>query len=366
MAKNRYCLFVRNKDNDTVKLISLSEFDIYNEGDKTPHSSNSLENIDVFTMSFNTSSDLATYLVEHNIIESYNVDIFVVSRRGDNIEYYEALYASDKLSSNVMMLALSKRDGREADGFKHTDFILDLFGRMMINNTDFYKFVVAKYNKIYSKYISYFYGCSNESMAYNVKFRDGAWARSSYPLVRNIVLAFNEFDKLKKSENIVYSAKEKSLALENRRNKCIDDISIYSDKYYADGQLSLFITNDINVNKLDAITNFLKDVSYDMFSVESNKISFNLDSFNVSDIDKFRFNSIDYNVITFMFLIATYNLFECNPNVDDKISQLNCEMLTYLQNNPNILNKTFALINLYKGYCTRFKKSSSYIKKDSV
>ena len=74
------------------------------------HPKNSLEEIDIFTTSYEKEEDVVKYLVNANRLDSYDNELFIVSRSGDKYDYMENLYNDCPMKSEIIKLALVKEN----------------------------------------------------------------------------------------------------------------------------------------------------------------------------------------------------------------------------------------------------------------
>ena len=350
MGKNRYNLFGRDKDTNEVKLIPLSDYDIYKFGTDVRRKDNNLEAIDYMTLIYNNQEELVYYLVSTGRLDNYNTELFIVSRNGNNINYLENVYSNFELASELTRVSEEKLKG--LPNSYSNDAILDRFAFMMINDREFRKFIESRYHKVYSKYVDYFYGCYNTSDAYNVKYNNSVWARGSYPLLRNIVEAINRYEKIKdRSNNIVDSALYYEIGLSSLRDKSAGDISIYTDKGCGEGQLSLFMNNEES-NKAFEVADFLYQIDTDSFILENDKIIFNKDKFDCSDMELRQLNNLDSRLLRLLYLFLITKKF----NEIDGYSELTVNNITttvianiqkLLTENENLLNRAHAFCLLY-------------------
>ena len=349
MGKNRYFLLGRDKDNNKIKTISLSDNEVFNSGDTTRKVDNSLEKIDYFTLYFKNQDDLIIHLVNTGKLDNYNTEVFIACRNGDSISYLENVYSSSVMSNELKKFSLEK--AKDMQSSFSNDEILDRFAFMMVNDGSFRRFIEYKYHKVYSKYIDYFRGCYTTDDAYKVKFRDTGWARNSYPLIRNIVEAMNRFEIIKeKGEAMSKSAFEYEVDLNARRNVGLDEISIYTEKGYGEGQLNLFI-DDEEINSSE-VTNFLYQIDTDSFVLDNDEVVFNKEKFNCSDIEYRELNNLDVRVLRLIYLFLTTKKFN-KGNHYDELSLYNVQssilfnIQKLLDKNKNVLNNVYAFCQLY-------------------
>lgn len=350
MARNRYYLFGRDKDTNVVKVIPVSDCDVYGFGTDTRRLDNSLEEIDFMTLRHNSQEKLVYYLVCCGRLDNYNTDLFIVCRNGDKIHYLENVYSNSDESMQLKRFGEEKLKGI-LDYFSNYR-ILDDFAYRMINDKKFYRFIESKYHNVYLKYVNYFKDCYNLGDAYQMKFKDSSWAVNSYSLIRNVVEAMNRYDKIKDIGGSIYNvALDYQVDLNSVRDMNKDDISIYTSKGYEDGQLNLFINNEES-NKALEVVDFLSKLDTDSFVLKNDKVVFNRDKFDCSDLEYKQLNNLDYRLLRliYMFLITKkFNEFDgyselTNNNITVSIVN-NIQHL--LNEGENVLNNTYAFCLLY-------------------
>ena len=190
----------------------------------------SLEEIDSYTTHFKNEVVLEKGLNKIHTISLHGVDFFIVHQNNKKLQKYEVLYEDNDRIRKI------------ADDFDNNsemiDAILDSFAWDMTKKPLLYEQVVTGRTGIYSKYVKYF--ISNRSKPSTIKYRDGGWARESYPLIRNIVEATS-----RKTYNY-------SLICDKMYRDLLDeDLKIKTDSKYNPDQLSLFDNYLFDPNKLD-------------------------------------------------------------------------------------------------------------------
>ena len=366
MAKNRYYLFGRDRDDNKVKAISLSEYDIYGSGNDIKVLDNSLEAIDYMTLRYRNQEELIDYLVSTGRIDNYNTELFIVSRNSKNINYLENIYSNSVFFRDLKKVTLWKLKHFPV-GFAN-DEILDRFSSMMINDEEFRRFIFSKYHKVYTRYIEQFVDCDNIDTAKNIKYRNTGWARESYPLLRNIVEAINRYNYFKDKGDLITSALYYEVDSNSVRNMSVGDISIYTDKGYGEGQLNLFIENS-EPDKIMIVSDSISRLDSDSFLIdEDNKIIFNRNKFKCSDVDYRRLNGLDQKLLRLIYMYLTTKRFcdedgckestnnDTSDNIFGNINKL-------LSEDENILNRAYAFCLLYNRINDNKKNIKRYAKK---
>lgn len=282
MAKNRYFLVSRDLMSNEVVLVPFCMDEIFGDGDKLSHSENSLNSIDLFTTKFHDKSELIVYLYNKGIINSYDCDIFIASRNGDNINTMECVYGSCYFNKELQSIALNKKNGR--DDVKNICHIFDEFSRRMYFEDDFHTFVTYGFTDIYPKFIDYYKECSELNEMFGCKLRGNSWAMKSYHLIHNIVSAYSLFKK-RNSRMFVDGVYDKE-KLDRERHECFSDIESLTNDNYVDGQFSLF-GNKKEVDKKDYILSSLDNLKVEAFC-EDNGTTFNKDFFMRYEGEAFR------------------------------------------------------------------------------
>ena len=360
MSKNRYYLFGRDRDNNKVKAISLSEYDIYGSGNDIKVLDNSLEAIDYMTLRYRNQDELIDYLVSTGGIDNYNTEFFIVSRNSKGINYLENIYSNSVLFRELKKVALWKLKNFPV-GFAN-DEILDRFASMMINDEEFRKFIFSRYHKVYSKYIEQFIYCDKLDTAKNIKYRNTGWARESYPLLRNIVEAINRYNYLKNNGNFITSALYYEVDSNSVRDMSIGDISIYTDKGYSEGQLNLFL-EDNKPDKVMTVSDSISKFDFDSFILNDDKIIvFNRDKFKCSDVDYRRLNNLDQSLLRLIYMYLTTKNFCEEDGCKELTSNILCNINKLLSEDENVLNRAYAFCLLYSRLSDNKNNSKTYKK----
>ena len=225
MSKSDYYLVVQNKRK--FKIIKMEELGFFKTKKR-------LEEIDCFTLMFNTLEDMNLYLFKKGLINSINNDIFIIKRYGDNIIYLEPIYNS-KLNIQMEEINKYKRNNWEiprSDSY----YIINKFICRMYYDEEFYNSVISGKTNIYKSFYSLFDYTPTSIESYKEIVDDCKWSNKSYYLIRNI------YEALNRHINYLY---------ENNRRNIINNLYEVTDKNYEDGQLRLFDYKDLinNQNK---------------------------------------------------------------------------------------------------------------------
>ena len=313
--KNKYYLLARDLNDNNIKLIK----------------SGSIENIDKYTMD-TTNNKLILDLLYDGTINSIDQDIFIVKRKGNNIEYLEPIY-----NNTYYKQSLEKAINKEDSGYYK---IINEFIRIMKNNSIYYKYVCLNLTDIYKKFFDYFRNIELDlDLLYKQKFNDGRWALKSYPLIRNIVESFNRYSRFDNGD-VINNISNYNKRIKKEREENLQAIKIVTDKDYINGQLDFF--NLIRYDEIDysEIDTLIDKLDEELFNNNS-KYKYYIDSI-INDLDK---ETVDL-------------LHEYSKNKDENIKK----RIIMKQN-----NKVFLLLKLYNDYINSKgdKYGYSYRKKDS-
>lgn len=310
--KNSYSLVIRDTNSNDIKLIKKS----------------TLEEIDKYTIS-KSKEEIILDLLQDKKIDSINQDIFIVKRKGNNINYLEPIY-NNTYYKNSLIKAINKDKTGNIN-------ILNDFIKNMKNNVTYYKFVNLNLTDIYKKFYDYFrFREMDLDILIRQKYNDGKWAITSYPLARNIVESFNRYNMLNNG-NIIDNAYNYSKNITNERNKCKNAIYIITDKEYIDGQLDFFNIvryNDSDNNILE-IDTLLNNINIDTFKIDNKEIIINSNNEYNYYLDII-IKRIDNELLKLIYIYS--------KNKDEKTKK---EILKRISSNNN---EVFLLLKLYNEY----------------
>ena len=360
MEKNRYFLFGRDKGTNKVRLIPLSDFDIYGKGSQEKRNENFLEAIDHMTLNHQTEEGTVGYLVNRNRLDNYNSELFIVCRNGNNINFFECIYNGSRHSYLLRKVTEQRLiEGTWDDGEKYR--ILDKFAYLMVKNSKFYDFIKSKYHNVYSKYVDYFNFGFTYKQASDVIFNDSCWAKDSYPLIRNIVEAITRFYSLK--SDVVSSAFEYVEKHNLPREKSLGDIMLYTDKEYSEEQLSLF-NNDDKAEKMSLIMDFMEKMDYKIFNFELGEVSVNTNNIECSDIHKRLLSSLNITLMRKLYLYVIYKAYsERDSLYKSEVDIIAAEIIALLESNDVIFNQFYAFCLLYLRI-NSYEYKKQYVKKN--
>lgn len=366
MGKNKYFLFARDKDNNKITLISLSNNDISGKGDDFKAPSNSLANIDRMTLRFKNQEDLILNLVNDGRINNYNSDIFIAVKNGEDISYLENIYCDYSLSYKLRNFLNNVSDSSFVSS---SNDVLDVFAYMMFNDGLFKRFIESKYHNVYSKYVDYFKDCYGIDDAYEVKSRESSWAEKSYSLIRNIVEAISRYYTINKDGNIVKSAAEYQELLLYPRDRCMGDLAVYTDNGYYSGQINLFIEEN-DVDKLEYVINYIDQIDCDTLVLNDDNVEFNKNLIECSDLEYQQLNNIDNKLVNYLYLYLVSKKFNKNEDNSDEFTSISNKVkeniYKMLETDEKELNKTYAFCLLHKKIINRQEKTKVYKKQKEI
>ena len=352
LTSNRYYLFGRDKLNNKIISIPLSIYDIFNRNSSLHCSYSTLEELDFFTTKFDTCDDLLNYLIKNGKIDHYDIDLFIVSRRGNNCSYLECIYRNHIGAIDLRRLGFSNNYD-----FRNTDFIdktIDNFSLKMVNDISFYQMIMAKGGHLYKKFLNYFVGINDDFDYKSVKYKDGSWARKSYPLIRNIVWNMN--NRLVNYDYTEYMDKR-------RLNE--GTIMDLTDKNYQIGQYSMFDEEVVEIDKLKFILDNIDSFNINTFINHDGNFIINNKDINSECFSKTRF--LDNNVIKLLYYYNYYKneLSLGNSEYLERMNGIVDTLKNYLISNLESLNVTYAFILLYNKYNDKKKcdKNEGYQKR---
>ncbi len=183
--KTLYFLIARDRDSNHIEVIPVKE----DWGD-------SLENIDLFTTTFEKEQDLTNYFIETGEIHSINTDFFIAHRALDEnnqsvLKLEEVLWHED---SKIKDIAKAASSGDITKAREAAQLLINAFCNRMKQDSSFYDRMIYQDTNLYPKFIRYFLDRKDQD-TYDVKYKDGAWTQKSYPLLRNIIYNLNHEKK---------------------------------------------------------------------------------------------------------------------------------------------------------------------------
>ncbi len=369
MKKNNYFLVARNRDTNTFKILR-----VYGER------GSQLEKIDYATSKFKSSDELIKLLFEKERIDSLNTDLFIAYKGNKKeMKYLEVIYNSKDDRVQDLRNALVFSSNKNLSKSEEAKRIVDKFCQKMEYNSEFYNFIMNENTNLYSKFIKYFkkeksFGMDEDSTIHNkpkysVKYVDGAWVINSYLLIRNIVEAFNRFDRFNEKENIDYlNSNVPFRKLINNR------LMIEVDSDYIDGQMNIFdymnmqekISDD---DKMVEVMNILDYIGRDTFVKRGSGIGFNEKKFsNYEDVDLEKLKTLIKGKLRgymYLFGFHKYHLDEANKymmntlELESDVRLDRAKIIEYLRQGKN-LDKAYEWSKIF----TKYLEKSKVYKKD--
>ena len=333
-----YYLIARNEKTNTFKIVPINN-----------QRSSILEDIDLFTMKFRNNKELTAFLTNKEILEPSEYDFFIVTQK--KVDGKNELLKQELVYSNSKVLKDIAKNSKEKAIIKsggNIDSILDSFAYFMQQEGDFWKQVVTGKTNIYPKFADYFISGRNVNYT-SVKYRDGGWARKSYPLIRNILEA--------KSRN-----KEDYDTIERDMYRSLIDERLFDETkpIYAENQISMFdiISEEKEKeDKLLEVIHYFENLPRDIFIIKEEEAKFNdrlFPSYEGNDIDIFRFNLPERLQYTLQLLAVnkeTYNNVEYNKDsFQVPIKQNLNAIIRILKSSKETLDKAYEWCLLYDKY----------------
>ena len=335
---NLYYLVARNRANNDFQVIPV----FGNRGC-------SLEEIDLYTTEFSSEEELAKALREASVVSYSDIDFFIANQKRVKGETYlkkqELLFSKSK---KVQEIAQNSMNGKIEKSSNQIDRILDYFGEKMTTNSGFYSDVIAGRTNVYEKYARYFPFNRSRSLA-SMKYRDGGWARTSYPLVRNIVEATSR-------EKRRYSRMSDQL----HRDLLDTRLIRVTDPEYDENQLSMFDQIDedmVDDSVLEVMSQFEK-LPKDTFVLQDEETHFNpstFSSYEEGDLEKFdTYLSPELKLCVRLFAAHRDYLEEFPINLAEPhqvpIQQGLKTMVKLLREDPEVLSRACLWCRLYEKY----------------
>lgn len=345
---NLYYLVARNKRDNSVNIIEINN-----------HTCCSLEEIDLFTTKFINEEDLANMLYQTGLITDADIDLFIVNQDNKhNIYTQEVLYS---YANKIPLIAVKSLNNRIRECVDDIDKILDDFAKKMETIPKFYEMVAFGDTNIYRKYINYFENDNLDgNVRYDIKYKDGSFARSSYKLIRNIVEADNRFNTYKYS---TYNINRNQFY----RKLLVGKLTEITDKSYQNNQLSFFdnmaFCDKTNEEKILDVISVFDTVPRSDFTVENGDIVINKRQFvdcGMDDYNKIECLLGDYLIAVIHRLAKANDLYKLE--VADSTRR---EIYNLLSNDETILNLAYEWCRVYTKYKDSYGDVDGYqYKKD--
>ena len=308
----------------------------------------SLEEIDLYTTKFDGEEDLASKLRKTGIISYEMPDFYIASqgKKGKSLNTQEILY---KKQSVVREIADNSRNHEIQKSEALIDSILDSFGDKMRRSPLLYEQVVEGRTNVYEKYAHYFLFTYQKPST--IKYRDGGWARTSYPLVRNVVEAVSR-------SNMKYSR----LSDQMYRGLLNDKVLEVTDPDYDPNQLSFFheLLQDIDVVDEDKLLNVMgtfEKLPASTVLMSDHDVFFNpstFEGYSEGDLEKLEtYLPKEIRLYLRLFLIQRDMLGVSpitNGSSERKIVKAQKDMIEIFRSHPDILDRANEWCQLYDSY----------------
>ena len=256
----------------------------------------------------------------------------------------ELLYAKDR--SFIEDVAQDSMHKEIQKSTPIIDAILDCFADKVYRDRILFEHVVTGKTNVYEKYANYFR--FNRSQGFRtIKYRDGSWARSSYPLVRNVVEAQSR-------ENTRYARISDQL----HRHVLDERIIRVTGDDYDENQLTMFdqfpdTIEDSTNTVLEIITTF-ENLPTNIFVFRDGEYRFNekvFSSYQAGDLEKLRSLPSKMVLLLQMFLLQRSYL-ENEPQEfgESYIRPIQMglkDMVSLLQDDSEVLEKTYSWCQVF-------------------
>lgn len=335
---NEYYLIARNEKTNEFKIIPVNN-----------KRSSILEDIDLFTIKFKNKKELTEFLNQKGILTPNEYDYFIVNRKRVNgkteLNKQELIYTTNKVLKQISENSRAKNIRKSGGSI---DVILDSFAYFMQQEDYFWRQVVSGKTNIYKKYADYFISGKNVDIP-TVKYRDGGWARSSYPLIRNILEA-----ELRNKED--YDTIKRDMYRSLLDERLFDE----TNNIYTENQISMF---DIipeekeKEDKLLEVLHYFENLPRDIFIINNEEAKFNdnlFPSYEENDLYKFRYNlpeRLQYVLQLLAIHKETYNNSDYSKeSFQVPIKQCLNAIIRILKSNKETLDKAYDWCLLYDKY----------------
>lgn len=308
-----------------------------------------LEEIDLFTTQYSSSEEFQKALQENGILSYEDMDFFIVTQskvQGKTVlRNYGVLYSEDEAIRDIAKNSLQKN--MEASSAK-IDHILDYFAGQIARKPALYDLVITGQTNVYEKYAKYF-AYSRAANSGSIKFRDGGWARTSYPLIHNVLDAMNHVSR---SYSLVSDQMHRSL-LEK-------DLLRVTDPSYDENQLSFFesLELDRTDHQISSIMRKIEALPRDVFITRGATMVFNeqlFSEYQSQDLEKFQtFLSEDLRLKVEMLLIhrdyLDHSAYPFGNDYLPAVQKDQQEIIQYLRKHSAILDSVSEWCLLYQTY----------------
>lgn len=316
---------------------------------------NSLEEIDLYTIKYENKDELLKFLITKGKINSMDTDIYIgIPKKNDEGKYFincfDILYSDSIGIKDIANGFLNKNEP-----ISLIDSTLDKFVFNMKYSDRFYSMIMKGKTSVFPKFINYFKDTDPDDM-FKIKYKDGAWPRKSYTLIRNIYDANSKFNNIDTYDIVSTNVIGRRLIEE----KLLEKIG----KGNKQNQMSLFDFDEFNEennveydNKLLEITNTFDGISRRIFKFVDRKIILDTSKFNNisgEDLEKLK-NLLGQELMNVLYHYYNHKNFIYSDKKDngityDKLINDDQKKILDLLKNKTTFNNAYSWIMIYNKY----------------
>lgn len=239
----KYFLVARDRQKNDFSIVKLNDkWFLGKDASGKQLRANDLFAIDLVTTQFHDSLEMIQRMYNNGYLTSTDIDLFIAKIGKQNGKKYihtcEVLYNPKKdlpLENERMInfreIANSFLKHQEQSAHKQISLVYDKFCSKMFYCRDFSSFIYHESNNVPKKVVQYFSNLRKlDGPAYELKFKE-SWILKSYSAIRNVIDAFNQYDK---------KGKNSLSRLHVERKQIYDRLLLELDPFYIEGQMSLF------------------------------------------------------------------------------------------------------------------------------
>lgn len=345
--RNLYYLVARNR--------KMNDFQIIPVNGKV---GNSLEEIDLYTTSYGSALELIHSLQEQGILQGKDIDFFIVSQKHKKGEkqllFLDLLY---KDSAKIREVAEASSQGKLDGSLKCVNDILNHFCWKMKYQPVFYNMVTYGDTQLYPKFVRYFVN-QRYGDFYGVKYRDGAWVTKSYPLLRNIMDSFHQYDyAFGRSNHFSLDYVYRDLLEESLLEATTDGYNQKQGNIFEIEEASL-----TNEEKMNQTIEIFKELPTGVFCQEEDHVVFNQELFgNYDEGDLELLSSLLGSRLSFYVQLLTFHNYYYQKGLtevrdvseQEQAIEEDLNHISSLLESPDVLEKAFRWSLLYQKYKSR-------------
>ena len=335
---NQYYLIARDRLTNEYQVVSI-------DGRR----SFSLEELDLYTTHFENESVLERGLNKIHAISLSNVDFFIAGQSKVNgkkvLKKMEVLYQNN---DSIREIAKNSKNKNIEASMPQIDRILDQFADKMARSPILYEQVVSGKTNIYDKYANYFI-FTRRNLA-SIKYRDGGWARTSYPLVRNILEATSR-----------HNTRYARMSDQMYRGLLDEKLLRETDPDYDPNQLSFLddiIENPVDEEKLLSVMSSFEKLPAATILIDNNHAFFNATTFlnyEEGDLEKFQtYLPENLRLILRLFMVQRDALETAPERMGEAyqrpVQKGQRDMIDIFKIHPEILDRAYAWCQLFDTY----------------